>query len=128
MRNEDVEQLLWQILDDMGRGGLCVCQATKAELADFYRKNFTGNAENLPSALRPEEPVSRFGLDRDPVVDFLRHAARLLGFEHQCALGLRQWHGLYLDVMEALENVPRRRDPRLDLAVASLEKLRERLQ
>lgn len=128
MRNEDVEELLWQILDDMDQGGLCVCQDTKAELVEFYRKNFTGNGKNLPSALRPEEPVSRFGLDKDPVTDFLRHAARLLGFEHQCALGLRQWRGLYLDVVEALENVPKRTDPRLDLAVASLSRLRERLQ
>lgn len=128
MKTEDVESLLWQVLDDMGRGGLCVCQATKVDLVQFYRRHFTGNGENLPSALRPEEAVARWGLDRDPVVDFLRHAARLLGHEHQCALGLRQWQGLYLDVQEALSFVPEIKDPRLDLAVASLNKLRERLE
>lgn len=128
MKTEDVKSLLWQVLDDMGRGGICVCQATKAELVEFYREHFAGNGENLPSALRPEEAVSRWGLDRDPVVDFLRHAARLLGHEHQCALGLRQWQGLYLDVQEALDHAPRERDHRLDLAVASLKKLRERLE
>lgn len=128
MKTEDVESLLWQVLDDMGRHGTCVHPETKNRLMEFYKENLVGNGQNLPSALGEEETPSKWGLDKNPRMDFIRHAVRLLGLEHQCALGMRPWTGLYLDVTEALNNIPGERDHTLDLAVASLKKLRERLE
>lgn len=46
--DDSIEQLAnatWQVLDDMGRDGLCCCKATKAQLRAAYEPFNDGEAE-----------------------------------------------------------------------------------
>ena len=52
---EDIKDVLWQLLDDMGKDGLCVCGAAKEDLINLYEELWPDEPESeLPSALEKQ--------------------------------------------------------------------------